>query len=146
MTQKRATFMAYSNDERCSEVRKFIEDAGIILNVRDLKKNPLSEAELDVLLGHIPMVHLLNPASPTYRKKGLDKGLPEREEMLQMIAEDPTLLRQPIVKTMRLFTVGCDKKKIAEMLQITRNGGAAEEPSRNSAPRTSRHAVSSPGK
>lgn len=143
---KSATYMTYGNDERCAEIRKFIEDAGVILKVRDLKDNPLSEFELDRLLGHIPMVHFLNQASPAFRKNKLDEALPERDEVLRLIAEDPSLLRRPIIKTARLFTVGCDKKKIAEMLQISRNGQSVNESAGNSQRKVSRHAVSSAGK
>ncbi|RKX27030.1 MAG: hypothetical protein DRP45_02040 [Candidatus Zixiibacteriota bacterium] len=124
MAQKRATYITY--DDRCDEVRKFIEDAGVILQIRDMKENPLSVRELKALLGYIPAAHFLNEASATYKKHGFDKELPERNELFSMIAEDYTLLRKPIIKTLRLVTIGCNKQKIGEMLQI--NSNQASEP------------------
>jgi len=126
MAPKRATFYTYGDFDRCKDIKKYIEDAGIILDVRDIEKHPLSEIEMDKLLGHIPMNHFLNPASPSYAKHKLDEGLPEREELLKLILSDPTLLKRPIVKTIRLVMAGCDKKKIAEMLSIGSNGEVIE--------------------
>ena len=118
MAPKRATFMTYGDSERCSEIKKYIEDSGILLDIRDIEKEPLSEIEVDRMLGHIPMAHFLNQASPVFSKHKLDQGLKEREEMIKLIASEPTLLKRPIIRTTRLIMAGCDKKKIAEMLSI----------------------------
>lgn len=146
MAQKSVIYMTYDNDERCTEILKYIGDAGIMVKARDLKKDPMSEIELGRLFGHVPFNHFLNQASPSYQEAKLDQGLPERQEMLQMIAKDPTLLRRPIISTSRMFVVGCDKKKIAEMLQINRNGTVSPDTQHKSGPRVSRHMVSSAGK
>jgi len=121
MAQKRASYMTYGDDDRCSEIRKFIEDAGIRLDVRDLKAQPLTELELNRLLGHIPLTHFLNAAALSYTKAGLDKEMPERCELISLIAKDNSLLRKPIIKTTRLIMVGCDKQKVAQMLQINKD-------------------------
>jgi arsenate reductase-like glutaredoxin family protein len=143
MPQKSAKFLTYGKDERCEEIRKFIERAGIRLIIRDMKTDPLSVDELRSLMGHISLTHFLNPASETYAKKGLDKGLPERDEVFRMMAEDPGLIRRPIVKTVRLITAGCDKKKISEMLQINGNEEAAESRASDRQSRVNRRAVAS---
>ncbi|MEW5795152.1 MAG: ArsC/Spx/MgsR family protein [Candidatus Zixiibacteriota bacterium] len=127
MPQKRATFMTYGHDERCDEVRRFIEDAGIRLDIRDLSKNPLTMEELDHMFGHNPLSYFINPASSEYTSLGLDQKVPDRREMLKLMAEHPGLLRRPIVKNARLLTIGCNKEKIAEMLQISQNGEPDEE-------------------
>ena len=138
MAQKRASFMTYGNDERSEAIRQFIEEAGVQLDIRDWKKSPPTVAELRKLLGHIPIKHFLNPTSPSYAKKKLDEAIPSREEVLAMIVEDPSLLRRPMVKTSRLLTVGYDKKKISEMLQLdasdanTVGEGPREQPRRSS--------------
>lgn len=141
MPQKRATFMTYGNDERCDEIRKFIEDAGIKLDIRDLSKRPLTFDELDHMFGHIPLTYFLNPASNEYTRLGLERGLPDRRDLLQLIAENPGLLRRPIVRNTRLLTVGCNKDKIAEMLQINRNGEPVEVPNTNKSSRISRRVL-----
>jgi regulatory protein spx len=142
MPQKQATYMTYGNDERCEEIRKYIENSGYRLNVRDLSKQPLSVDELDYLFGHNPLFYFVNPASSEYSRLGLGDEMPERRQMLELIAQNPGLLRRPIVKSARLITVGCNKEKIAEMLQINSNGEAPEETNeRRPAPRVPRRSL-----
>lgn len=118
MAPKRAKFYIYGDEERCQAIREFIEQSGVILEVRDLKTKPFTVAELDRLLGYGNLANFLNPMAESYQKNKFDKGLPERDEVLKLIAEDNSMLRRPIVATVRLMTVGCDKEKISEMLQI----------------------------
>ncbi|HUV31623.1 MAG TPA: ArsC/Spx/MgsR family protein [Acidobacteriota bacterium] len=122
MAPKRAQFLTYGDDERCHDARKFIEDAGVMLDVRDIAENPLSVYELDGLLGYWDISHFLNRMSEAYSKYGLDKKLPGRDELLDLIAKDHTLLRRPIVRSGRLMTVGYDRRKISEMFRINQNG------------------------
>jgi arsenate reductase-like glutaredoxin family protein len=143
MAPKRAQYLTYGDDGFCAETRKFIEDAGVLLDVRDIGKNPLSEEELSDLIGHIQITHFLNSLSDSYKKYRLDKHLPDREDILRLMAKDHTLLRRPIIRSARLVTIGCNKRKIADMLQIgpdghlTDDGAANRMPSR--APKAGRH-------
>lgn len=127
MAPRRAQYFSYGEDEKCAETRKFIEESGVVLQTRDLAKNPLSERELTVLFGHLKLDHFLNSSAPSFREHNLDSTHPTRNEVIKMIAADHTLLRRPIVKAGRLLLIGCDQKKIAEMLQIGSNGNAAEK-------------------
>lgn len=151
MAQKRASFMTYGTDERSEAIRKFIEEAGVQLDIRDFKTSPPSVDELDRLLGHLPIKYFVNPASPTYSEQGLDEKLPARREILQLMAKDPSLLRRPIIRTARLVTVGFDKKKISEMLQLDASeantvGEGPREAPRRQANGNQRRAVSSPSR
>jgi hypothetical protein len=51
--------------------------------------------------------------------------------MLTLMAANPEIIRRPLIKNTRLLTVGCNKDRIAEMLQISRNGEPSEEVSGN---------------
>ena len=132
MALKRARFYTTDKDERCLDARKFIEEAGVSLEVRDIERNPLSFDELSALYGYCDLSHFVDQMSDAYAKHGLDKKLPERDELLELMASDHSLIRRPIIKSTRLMMVGCDKKKIAEMLQIGQNGtGDREQPRRS---------------
>lgn len=122
MAPKRAFYLSYGEDEKCAETRKFMESSGIVLQVRDVAKNPLTVRELTLLFGHLKLDHFLNTSAPSFHEQKLDSIQPSRTELIKMIAADYTLLRRPIVKAGRLVMVGCDQKKIAEMLQIGGNG------------------------
>lgn len=127
MAPKRAKFYTYGEDARTEEVRKFIQDSGILLDVRDISDRPLSRYELADLIGHLNIEHFINKASEAYFKNNLDEGRPDREKVLDLMAEDYTLIRRPIIVSSRLLTIGHDKKKISEMLQINSAGQAEQQ-------------------
>ena len=128
MVAKRALLLCCGDNDANAEIRKFIEDAGIILEVRDIEKKQLTADELNQIIGHVNIVHFINTLSESYTKCGFDKNIPSRNEVLELMAKDHTLIRCPIVKSSRLLTVGCDQRRIAEMLQINADGQAALEP------------------
>jgi arsenate reductase-like glutaredoxin family protein len=128
-------------------MQSFIEEAGVALDIRDIEKQPLTDAELSGLLGYINLKHFLNPLSESYDKHGLGERMPSREEVLALIKEDHTLLRRPIIRTKRLVTVGCDKKSIHDMLQLGRNGNDKRPQERQfNVKHSKRHASAGAGK
>ncbi|MEA1980282.1 MAG: ArsC/Spx/MgsR family protein [candidate division Zixibacteria bacterium] len=126
MAPRRAQFYTYGSDDSCAEVKKYIENAGILLEVRDIKEKPFSVNELASLIGYLDIKHFLNSSSQSYKKHGLDKKLPTQTELFELMVADHTLIKSPIVCSKRLVTVGCNKQRIAEMLQIGPNGEATE--------------------
>ena len=143
MAQKTATYISIGEEDQCSELRKLIEDAGIHLDVRDLAKDPMSPRELGALFGHNPLKYFINPAATEYKKLDLDQRQPERQELLEILAENPGLLKRPIIKTSRLVTVGCNMDNISDMLQISRNGGQSDEVNGNRDRRITRRSLPS---
>ncbi|MEE8405025.1 MAG: ArsC/Spx/MgsR family protein [candidate division Zixibacteria bacterium] len=119
MAHKRAIYLTYGSDEGCAETRKFLEESGVVLNIRDLEKSPMSAYELMGILGHLDAKHFINPLSESFAKHNLGERIPPREQLVELIAQDITLLKRPIIKTARLLTVGCDKDKISEMLRLS---------------------------
>jgi len=122
MPSQRVLFLCYGEDNVCSETVKYIEEFGVTVIVRDLSKNPMSEPELERLIGNLEINHFVNTLSESYEKNGWDKERPSRSEMIKSMAADCTLIRRPIIKSSRLITIGLDKSKISEMLSMTGNG------------------------
>ena len=60
----------------------------------------------------------------------IEEKLSDRDELFVLISENNYLLRRPIVRTARLVTIGCDKQKLAEMLQISYNNGKKQDDSK----------------
>ena len=127
MAPKRATFYAYGNDTVCDDAKKFIQDAGVMLTIRNLEEKPLSVRELKGLIGHLDVKHFLNTAAPEYTKLNFEEKLNDRLELFELISANNSVLRRPIIRTVRLVTVGCDKKKLAEMLQIAHANGHIDD-------------------
>ncbi|MEE9443971.1 MAG: ArsC/Spx/MgsR family protein [candidate division Zixibacteria bacterium] len=116
---KRAQMYCKKSNSSCEEAISFLEENGVIVSVRDMDKNPLTRRELHRILGYQNPKYYLDMTSPIYSKKKLDIKLPPREELLEMIVEHPELLRQPIIQSGRLMTIGVGKKQLAEMFQIS---------------------------
>ena len=57
----------------------------------------LSVAELDKLIGKRDYREFLNTRNELYRERGMKENPPPREEALQLMAENPNLIRRPIV-------------------------------------------------
>lgn len=136
MAQKRAAFLTYGADPGAGEIRRWIEDAGVILDVRDIEKQPLTEGEIERMIGFLELNHFLNPMSKSYRLIEVNgNGRPDRRKIAKLIADDFTLLRRPIIRTNRLLTIGTDRRKIAEMLQISLNPRPDDDQRDNGGPR-----------
>jgi arsenate reductase-like glutaredoxin family protein len=115
----------------CEDAKRFLEDHGVFVKVRDLTQDPLRKDELSTLLGFHDPRHLIDPLSPSFEKTKLDENMPPREELLKMFMEHPDLLRHPIVLSGRLMTIGFNRQQMIEMFQLTvsNNGsGGNDEP------------------
>ena len=54
-------------------------------------------AELDKLIGKRDYREFLNTRNELYRERGMKENPPPREEALQLMSENPNLIRRPIV-------------------------------------------------
>lgn len=120
--QKRVDIYTYPNEGACEDVRQFLETLDLDLRVRDLTKHPLTYDEITRIVRHIDIKHFLNAASKMYKKHQMERELPDRKQLIALMAEDNELIRKPIIISGRLMTVGCNRQKIMEMLQIKSNG------------------------
>jgi regulatory protein spx len=113
-------------DPHCQDIRSFLEEQEIDLHIHNIIKDPLSKGQLSGIIRHLDLKHFLNTESKIFKKNRLDKEIPARDEVLELLAEDNDLLRKPIIIAGRLMTVGCNRQKIIEMLQIKSNGSDPE--------------------
>lgn len=121
MALRRASYWIIGEDEKSMEQKAFLEQYGVEIDLRDLAKRPLTEREVAAVIGHMDLRHFINPTSPSFEKYKMDEKMPPREEVVKLIAADNTLIRRPIIRTTRLMTIGFDKNKIGEMLQLDFN-------------------------
>lgn len=118
MVRRTAQFYTYGSDGQCLELMKYLEEAGIRLDIRDIEKEPLTAYELRKIVGYNNIYHFLNPLSPSFDKHDLGEKNMDKEEVFELVLKDYTLLRRPLVRTSRLTTIGCDKKILDSVLQI----------------------------
>jgi len=123
-------------DTQCGEIKEYLEQYEVHLQIRDITTQPLERTEISRLLRHFELNHFLNPESKLYKKNKLDVSTPLREDVYDMIASDNDLLRVPIIVYGRLMTVGCNRDKITEMLQLKNNGSNIPDEEPPKPPRT----------
>ena len=122
---KRAQFYFRNPCPGAEEAKEFLEEHGVIVAERDLNKRPLTKRELAGILGYLDPRHYLNSASPAFTKYKLDQNLPPHGELLQLILDNPDLLRHPIITSGRLVTIGNNRQQLIEMFQIKMSGNGS---------------------
>ena len=62
-----------------------------------MAKRPLSAEELDHLIGDRPVTDFLNPRNELFRERGFKENPPGRAEAIRLMAENPNLIRRPLL-------------------------------------------------
>jgi regulatory protein spx len=112
---KTAHFFEVDTCSTCRKARGLLKKRGFRLNIRDLKKNKLSSAELEKLIGERDHEEFLNSRSRTYQEQEMDEKPPSRRAAISWMARDPGLIRRPIVVAGGRVVVGFDEKGMAKL-------------------------------
>lgn len=84
---------------------------------RDLGKQPMTEAELDALIGERDYVSFLNSRNELYRGMKMKEKPPSRREALRLMAENPNLIRRPIIVGGNQLLLGFDAEKLQSLIE-----------------------------
>jgi regulatory protein spx len=76
---------------------------------RDLDKQPLSESELDNLIGSRDYKLFLNTRNELYRERNMGEKPPTRPEALKLISKTPNLIRRPLLVRGSQIIIGFDE-------------------------------------
>ena len=77
---------------------------------RDLGKERLTEKELDELIGDRDYIEFLNTRNDLYRKRKMKEKPPTRAEAIKLMAQEPNLIRRPIVVKGSQIVLGLDEE------------------------------------
>lgn len=97
------------------KARAFLKKRGFDIDVRDLRKNKLSAAELEKLIGRRDHEDFLNTRSKTFQKEGMGEKPPARRKAISWMVKDPGLIRRPIVLAGGRVIVGFDREGMARL-------------------------------
>ena len=89
-----------------------MRDLGAQLRERDLGKEPLSEAELEALIGSAEVTEFLNTRSASYRQQGFKAQSPTKAQAIKLMAQDPNLIKRPIVVKGRTKVIGFNEERL----------------------------------
>lgn len=80
----------------------------------------LSEAELDKLIGSRDYKGFLNPRNELYRERNMKENPPSREEAIRLMAQNPNLIRRPILIQGSKIALGFDERTFEDVISAAR--------------------------
>lgn len=92
-----------------------LRDKGAGFEEIDLSKG-LTAAELDKLIGKRDYREFLNPRNEMYRERGMKENPPPRAEALRLMAENPNLVRRPILVKGGEIVLGFNREAFERLL------------------------------
>ena len=93
-----------------------LSQSGIELDERDFFADPFTTEELRALIGDAPVSDYFSWRSPSFRKLGLNREDMSDNRMLELMTEEPRLIRRPLILTEDgKLIVGTDKKAMADL-------------------------------
>ena len=84
---------------------------------RSLDGEPLSEAELDKLIGARDYKEFLNTRNEVYREKKMKENPPTRAKAINLMTKNPNLIRRPIVIRGGEMVLGFDEAVYEKLLK-----------------------------
>jgi Spx/MgsR family transcriptional regulator len=113
-TKNRASveFLQKPSCTTCRNARAYMEQCGFDLRLRDIGKDRLRAEEVEKLIGKRDYKTFLNTRNEIYRRKNMKENPPSRAEAIKMIAEEPNLIRRPIIIAGNKIILGFDQESI----------------------------------
>jgi arsenate reductase-like glutaredoxin family protein len=93
-----------------------LQKKGVELELRNLDKQRLTVEELDALIGDRDYRLFLNPRNDLYRERNMKEKPPSRGEALRLMAENPNLIRRPVVIRGKQIVLGYDEAGLKKLV------------------------------
>ena len=99
----------------CRKARGLLLEVGAQLDEHDLGKNRLTAEQLDALIGTRNHLDFLNHRNEMYRLRKMKENPPTRVEALKLMAQEPNLIRRPIVIRGGQMVLGYDEEGLRKL-------------------------------
>jgi arsenate reductase len=113
-------FICYPKCTTCQKAKKWLDDKGVSYELRDIKENNPSEAELREWYKNsgLPLKKFFNTSGLLYKSMELKNKLPEMtdDEQIKLLATDGMLVKRPILVDGKNVLVGFKEKEYEELL------------------------------
>ncbi len=94
-----------------------LSQGGIEFDERDFFADPFTVEELREIIGTRPVSDIFSWRSPSYRKMGLNRDDLRDDRLLQLMVDEPRLIRRPLILTGEGgLIVGTDKRAMAALV------------------------------
>ena len=113
-------FICYPKCTTCQKAKKWLDDKGVSYELRDIKENNPSEAELREWHKNsgLPLKKFFNTSGLLYKSMELKNKLPDMtdDEQIKLLATDGMLVKRPILVDGKKVLVGFKEKEYEELL------------------------------
>jgi regulatory protein spx len=92
------------------------DELKVELDERDYAKHPLSTAELKTLFAGRDPRDFLNPKSPAFKAMGLKDRKLTSAEALSLMAQEPNLIKRPLIVAGGEIVAGFDRERLRALL------------------------------
>jgi Spx/MgsR family transcriptional regulator len=116
MAKTKVRFLQKPTCSTCRKAKEFLETLGADFELRSLDADPLSEAELDTLIGTRDYKQFLNPRNELYREKNMKEMPPTRAQAIKLMAKHPNLIRRPVVVRDDQIVLGFDEAAFKKLM------------------------------
>jgi arsenate reductase len=113
--RKKVQFLHKPSCTTCRKARAYMEKRGFGMRFRDLGKERLSAEELEKLIGDRDHTQFLNTRNELYRRKKMKDHPPSRAAGIRMMAEEPNLIRRPVIVAGGRVVLGFDQAGISRI-------------------------------
>ena len=93
-------------------MREYLSQGGFDFKERDFFSDPFTRKELKDLIGSRDAGDFFSYRSPSFRKLGLDKNSIDQKRLIDLMVQEPRLIRRPLILSGAGFFVGSDLKSL----------------------------------
>tara|TARA_B000000460_G_C21454096_1_gene365075 strand:- start:351 stop:647 length:297 start_codon:yes stop_codon:yes gene_type:complete len=97
-------------------VRAELSQSGFELVERDFFKDTFSRDELIEIIGSRNPEEFFSFRSPSFKKLGVEREDLKDDELIDLMLQEPRLIRRPLISGRGMLFVGTDKKMLREFL------------------------------
>lgn len=115
---KKIRFYTYPSCTSCRKTKAWLRENGVSYEERHLFRNPPSVDELKdiVKMTHNGMDDILSTRSKTFKELDVDIDDMKFSELLEILSEEPRLLRRPILFDGEKLIIGYDREALTNLL------------------------------
>ena len=92
------------------------DELHVELDERDYAKQPLGLTELKELFAGVDPCDYINPKSPAFKTLGLKGKTLTAAQALKLMAEEPNLIKRPLVIAGKTIIAGFDRERLRSAL------------------------------
>jgi Spx/MgsR family transcriptional regulator len=117
MPKAKIQFLQKPTCTTCRKAKAYLEKLGAEIESRSLDKQPLNRAELNELIGDRDYKQFLSTRNELYRTRKMKENPPSRSEAITLMAQEPNLIRRPVVLRGKRLVLGFDEQAYKDLVK-----------------------------